>query len=746
MKTRPVLSSLASILLAGSFALTAAQAATAPSTPAGTPATTASSTSDDQILLQAHEVIYDNENKTVAAVGDVEISKGGRTLMADRLEYDQKSGKVTASGHVALMDQNGNVAFADHVVLSDDMRNGALSGFGALIGKNGRLAAQSARRINGDTVIANHTVYSPCKICNKPGQRTPLWQVKAERVIYNRAEHRVHFKNATLDLMGVPILYTPVLSVPDPSVHYASGLLAPELGNSTRIGYFLRTPVYFALSPSNDLTLAPTFSTSGGDVLEAEYRMRWNEGGMWLQGSGAYNPDGALSGNPGAQTYGHLFGSGRLKLSQDWHAGFDLQTTSNNGYMRFYDISYLDRLVSDLFIAATPGRSRFAMTGYYFESLRSTDLASTIPYILPQINLSLIPIRKTAGGRLRMDISSRVLGRTTGYDSQRLSLEMNWRRPFVFADGQLWTFVLDGRGDGYHLQTPPITGATAQSQFVDRGTGYAALDWRWPFIADGGGGRSYILQPIAQLIAQPYGGNPIALRNEDSTDFEFTESNIFSFNRLPGYDLIESGPRANAGFMAQAIFPGGEVQAVVGQTYRLKPDPIFSALSGNTGTTSDIVGRFSVKFPHLDITDRIDVDRSDGTVRRHEVYVTGSYARSSLQVSYVQLPPQVITLGLPSREEINAQADLNIWGNWQLFAAAQRDLESSEFLNTEYGIGYEDECLAVSLAYRRKFTRDAILGLPPSTSIVLHFNLKTGDSPVRPFSLFPRNVFALSHP
>ena len=117
-------------------------------------------------------------------------------------------------------------------------------------------------------------------------------------------------------------------------------------------------------------------------------------------------------------------------------------------------------------------------------------------------------------------------------------------------------------------------------------------------------GHSYILQPIAQFIAQPYGGNPTGLRIEDCQAFEFDDNNVFSFNQVPGYDLIESGPRANVGAMAEALFPGGKVEAQVGQTYRLKPDPLFAAFSGNSGTSSDLVGSFSVKFPHLDITDR----------------------------------------------------------------------------------------------------------------------------------------------
>ena len=702
---------------------------------------------DTPVLLQADEMVYDSEGKTVAAVGHVEIVDDGRTLIAERVDYDQVKDKVTASGHVSITDARGNVAFADHVVLTDHLRDGALSGFGALIGKTGRLAARKAERVGGTTVIAHHSAYSPCKICNQPGQRTPLWQVKAERVVYDQTRHKVRFKSATINVQGVPVVWVPSFSVSDPTVRYASGLLTPEVGNSTKIGYFIRLPVYVAISSSQDMTVAPMFSTSGGDVLEMEYRARWNDSGLWFQGSGAYNPDGGLAGSPGAQTYGHIFGSGRFKLSDNWRSGFDVQATSNNAYMRFYDISFLDRLVNDIFLEATPGRSRFAMTSYYFQGLRSTDITARIPFVLPKLEFSYIPVQKVAGGSFRFDLNGVAIGRDNQRNDQRITGELNWKKPFTLDNGQLWTVVADARGDAYHFDTPVAGPPRTTDSTLERGTAYVALDWRWPFVANGSSvGHSYIVQPIAQVIAQPYGGNPRGLRIEDSQAFEFDDNNVFSFNQVPGYDLIESGPRANVGAMAEALFPGGKVEAQVGQTYRLKRDPLFAAFSGNSGTSSDLVGSFSVKFPHLDITDRWDVDRGNGTVRRHEVYLTGSYARSSLQFSYVNLPPQVTALGLPSREEFNAQADVNVWRNWQVFVATQRDLSNDQFLNTEYGLGYEDECLAISLAYRRKYTSDLILGVPPSTSVILRFSLKTGDSAIQPFSLFPRDVFALTHP
>ncbi len=693
------------------------------------------------MLLQADQLVYDSDGQSVSAVGHVEIVDDTHILNADNVTYDQKNDKVTASGHVSVTDAKGNVAFADHVVLTDRMRNGALAGFGALIGKNGRLAAASAQRVEDRLVIAQRAVYTPCKICAQKGQRTPLWQVKSEKVVLDQVKHRVHFTDATIDLFGVPVLYTPYLVEPDPTVKYASGLLAPDVGNSTKIGNFIRLPVYLALSDTNDMTVVPEITTQGGEMLEAEYRERWNNSGMWLQGSGTYNPAGGLGGKPGSQDYDHLFGAGRFALDDTWRTGFDAALTNNAAYMRLYDISSLDRLVNDLFVDDSYGRSRLALTSYYFQGLRSTDSARRIPYVSPLLEYSYIPLQNFLGGQFRVDLNGIALIRGSGRDQQRLTSEMNWRKPEVMAGGQLWTFVLDGREDAYNIQSPATVFGSGTSNQIGRGTGYAELDWRWPFVANGSPGHSYLLEPIAQVIGQPYASHPAILRDEDSSDFEFDENNLFSVNQTPGYDLLESGPRTNVGLQALTYFPTGQASAVIGQTFRLKSDPIFSTESGQRGTASDVVGEVSVKFPHLDLTDRIDLDRDSGTLRRHEVYVTGSYGRSSLQITYLQLPAQSLTLGLPSREQVNAQADVNFYENWEVFGAVERDLQAGQMLDTEYGIGYEDECLAISLAYRRKYTFDTVLGVPPSTSLVLHFSLKTGDQPVQPFSLFPKNVF-----
>jgi len=704
-----------------------------------------------QYLLHADEIDYDMEKDVVSAVGHVEIDNDGRILLADRIDYDHKNDSITASGHVSLMDEKGNVAFADHVTVSDRMREGTLASFSALIGKTGRFAAASARRMAGRYTVARDVMYTPCKICSKPGQRTPLWRIHADNVVYDQEKHEFYFHGATIDVFGVPVLYSPYIKEPDPSVKYSTGILTPWTGNSSVIGYFISVPVYIAISQSNDATIAPLVSTKGGELMEGEYRQRWDGGGMWVQASLANNPHGGFNERQD-QTYAHAFGGLRYPFSDSWKLGGDLQYTSNDTYLRRYDISWLDRLTDDLFLSGENGRSRFQLTGYYFEGLRPGDRASRFPWILPLFQYSLIPTEKIAGGRLRFDVNSAVINRTTGPNSQRVTGELNWQFPVIALAGQVFTLIADVRGDFYHVSNNdgvdfpsviPNTPVPVENRTITRGLPYVALDWRWPFVNDLGAGSAIIIEPIAQAIYAPYGGNTARLPDEDSSAFETDENDIFSLDRVPGYDLLESGPRFNAGFRAEAIFPGGLVETEWGQTYRPKPDPIFASDTGEAGTVSDIVGRLTVKFlPYIDLTDRIDLDRANGSVRQHEVYLTATYDRSALQISYTQLPAELVSLGLGSREELNAQADLNLYANWQVFGAVRRDLIKNRMLNAELGLGYEDECLGISVAWKR--TYESVEDLPPSTAFILRIKLKPGEKAIEPFSLFPRDVF--NHP
>jgi LPS-assembly protein len=696
-------------------------------------------------LLRADEVTYDTNTKVVTAIGHVEIDYNGRILLADKVVYDQVKDLATADGHVSVLEPNGTVAFASHAVLTDQMRDGVAEGFSALVGKTGRFAAVHATRTKNGTILTGiHGVFTTCKVCSQPGQRTPLWQVRAARVVYNQPEHEIVYHDATFEFFGVPVGYTPYFSQPDPSVKHRSGLLPPELGHSSLLGSLARLPVYIALSDSEDATISPMFTSQAGELVEGEYRKRWNDGGLWFQGAVAYNPNGGLSGDQ-HEWYSSLFGSGRIPLnSAIWHLGFDAQLTSNDTFLKRYDLSTLDRLVNDLFVEGISGRSRFAVTGYYFEGLRLTDNQDTFPIVLPLIEYTYIPEHHILGGDFRFDANTAVLNRDLGPDSQRATAEVRWSLPLLTDNGQMITIQADARGDAFRVTNNDLIdfpGIPSKVTYITRGLPYIALDWRWPFAASKSfASTSFVVEPIVQAVYSPYGDNPKGIPNDDSNDFELDDNNIFNFQHLPGYDIVETGPRAEAGFRATAFFPSGSTELELGEEYRLKTDSTLAPLLGLNGNASDVVGRFTIKFPpHFSVTHRVEIDQSTGHFRRNEVYLDATWGRSVLEVSYFKLAQEAVQLGLESREEVNGQATVNLFQHWAVFAGARRDLENDRMIDDELGFGYEDECFGVSLSYRRDYTTDR--DVPPSTSILLRVRINTSDQPSDFSALFPRHVF-----
>ena len=357
-------------------------------------------------------------------------------------------------------------------------------------------------------------------------------------------------------------------------------------------------PVYVSLTDSQDLTIEPWLTESNGEVLESEYRQRFEDGGFWLQASVAQNPHGGLDDDQ-SQTYAHLFGSGRLALDDHWDTGFDAELTSSDTYLKRYDISNEDRLVNDIFVENISDRSRLAVTGYFFEGLRATDNSRTIPFVLPLIEYTYIPERDMLGGQVRFDLNTVSLAREGPHQRAWNQRSANDRRicatPCAFVTGNVGRrFRADG-GRAKAMSIIPIqptrsaflTCRSGQEIHFARHSLCRPLDWRWPFIASGGQNTSFILEPIrAQDPATLMAAIRRVFPTRTPPTFEFSDSNLFSFEPTSGYDIVDSGPRLNAGLRAMAIFEGGELETLIGQSFRPKPDPEFTVQSGLNRTIS----------------------------------------------------------------------------------------------------------------------------------------------------------------
>src|ERR1700735_4655592 len=96
---------LAGVCMAWS-AMPAAQAQT-PSTHRGGLGRTDASGNVVPYVFSADEVTYDDTLGITIARGNVEMSQGGQTVLADVVAYNQHTDTVTASGHVTIIPTTG---------------------------------------------------------------------------------------------------------------------------------------------------------------------------------------------------------------------------------------------------------------------------------------------------------------------------------------------------------------------------------------------------------------------------------------------------------------------------------------------------------------------------------------------------------------------------------------------------------------------------------------------------------------
>jgi len=678
------------------------------------------------VLLLADDVSVDEQRQIVTASGNVEITRGERRLIADKVRYRQIEDEIEAVGNVTLLEPGGEAIYADLLSISGDLKDGIIQGLSAKLDENSRLAGASGRRIDGTRTELDKAVYSPCPLCEE-GEGDPLWQISASKVTHDQESKDVTYNHAFFELLGVPVLYTPYFSHPDPTVKRRSGFISPSFGTDSELGFTLETPYYFALAPHYDVTLAPIFTTEEGVVLAGEYRRRlfngrYDLGGSITRASEAESDDDDEASRD--EFRGHIVGDGRFALGGGWGWGYDLFVASDDTYLERYDFSDQDILENRLFTEKIDGRNYFGANSYGFQGLRSSDEQGLIPVVLPLLDVELSSEPLLFGSRFFLDSSFLALHRTDGLDTRRLSVTGGWELPWVGALGDQYRLSLSLRNDYYNLDGDPETLESGSGRSENRFIPRATLDWSWPWIGDTFG-LTPVIEPIASLTLAPTGINDDDIPNEDSLDLEFDDTNLFEESRFPGLDLVEEGSRVSYGLRFAAIGDTGEkVNALFGQSLRFQEDDQFDADTGLDGRFSDYVGRieftpdtwFSGRY-------RFRLDRDTLNPVRNEVRATVGPPRLQAFANYLSLEddPSVSEEEFVEREEITAGLQLGLGDHVTVRAQTRRDLQADSTVANTFGLIYRHPCLVLIAGVEQQFTEDRDAGDGTTVSLRLTF-------------------------
>jgi LPS-assembly protein len=690
---------------------------------------------NEPVTFTADEVDYDKDKSLVTATGHVEAWQNGHVMRADKITFDRNTGVAAAIGHVVLLEPDGEVLFADYAEMQNNMNDGILKDMRALLQQNGRLAANGAQRTGGAINELSKVVYTTCNLCAKDPSRPPLWQIRASSAVQDTEHKKIEYKDATLEMFGIPVAYFPYFWHADPSVKRESGLLPPVTGVSSNIGFFYGQPYYLVIDDQSDATFLPMMTTQQGPQLDIEYRRRFNDGTLLVNASGGY-----VDRSP----QGSLVSQGQFSFDDTWRWGFNINRASSTDYVRDYHIvegltGDQNVLLSQFYVEGFGVGSYTRLDTKFYQGLNDVINTSTLPTVLPRYEYSYVGTPDSLGGRFSLSTGAFNVIRTVGTNTRRGSLTMDYERPFSGLLGDQWKITLHGDAAAYDATV--LNGvpnfSPQNSSSTARALPQVAVDFRWPFARDGGAWGTQIIEPIAQVIVAPQSGDSQLRRipNEDSLDFEFTDANLFGFNRFTGIDRLDGGVRANVALHGAWYLGGTTFDGLVGQSYRTNKDNIFPAASGLQDEVSDIVARATfAPTKWLDFTYRTRLDKSSlaahfadavATVGVDRFRVSGGYIYTNFNpyTFYDQPapPPQGNTFYFP-RNEVSLGVSSK-WGDYRLNGYVRRDLATNQMVAVGGDAVYEDECFIFDLRAFRRYT--SVNGDSGSTTVLFLMTFKT---------------------
>lgn len=725
--------------------------------------------SDGPMLLEADNLIYDNDKQTVTAAGDVRIEYDGNRLVARRITYNQQTGRIVASGNVEIIYQDGTRIFSDDIDVTDDFSDGFVNALRVETVDDTYFAAESAERRGGLLTIFNNGVYTACAPCEAKPDRAPIWRVKSRKIIWNGESRTVRFESAQFEFFGMPLARLPAFEIADPSVKRKTGFLIPSIGYSRERGARLSQPYFMALSPTYDLTLTAHAYTRQGFLGEAEWRQRFDNGFYSLKAAGIIqqNPDAFRAGDIDAEeTTRWMVGTtGSFTINPRWVFGWDALIQSDPSFSRTYNIEGYSqaRRVDTIHLTGLDDRNYFDARFLKFRVQdRVRDERDPFqPWVLPSLDYAYTLDEPVVGGELGFDVNLTMVHRsdldfdalnplddstprfggvegTTG----RLTLATEWKRNFITPNGIVLTPLLSARGDmiGSDLSTASTTaysdmatdlaglayshngssyGAVAadvRSSYY-RGMATAGMEVRWPVMFSTTS-ASHVLEPIAQILIRPDApyGNSLSIANEDAQSLVFDAMNLFEHDKFSGYDLIEGGTRANLGLRYSGDFGGGwTANAVFGQSYHIAGENPFTqpnlvnagAYSGLETDVSDFVGMVSVQTPgSLTLSAGGRFDEKTFAIRRTDFGAQATIGQVDLVAGYTFIERQPLYGFDNDRREISLASRVRLTENWSVTGRGAYDFESETLVRSGINFAYADECFTYAMAVTRTETID----------------------------------------
>ncbi len=282
--------------------------------------------------------------------GHAQVETTDMLLRADEIDYDEDSGYAEARGNVYFQNfLGGEILEADRVEYNTVEETGKYynvrgSTPAKIEARPGVLTTSNPFSFQGkwaerlvDRYILHDGFITDCKL------PTPWWTLRGPIFDVIPGERAIA-RNSVFRVRRVPIFYTPMFYKSLEKAPRRSGLLTPNIGNSSRRGKMVGVGYFWAINRSYDATYRAQFFTERGIAHNVDFRGKPSAHSDFNVALYGVNDRGLLLGNGDRLKQGGylLTADGKADLGYGFHALGSLNYLSSFAFRQAFTESFFE--------------------------------------------------------------------------------------------------------------------------------------------------------------------------------------------------------------------------------------------------------------------------------------------------------------------------------------------------------------------------------------------------------------------
>jgi LPS-assembly protein len=278
------------------------------------------------------------DSDLLLATGNVEITRGGSRLVADRVEINRATGEAVAQGKAVFFDGEDRLV-GERIDFNLNTGTGVVYKGSTFVPPYYRLSADRMDRLGESVYSVRQGIFTTCE-GDDPAWSFRLGSAEAD------LEDMITGTNTSFLVKGVPVIPWVPFFAASIGRERKSGFLFPEFGSNSRYGYLARTPYYWAINDSQDLTVALDVYTKRGMGADLDYRYILSRDTRGQLTAFGFNESLLNS----AQSAGLPENRGYVKFQHIWQAtpslsfNLDSNVTSDDNIYKTYALTTADRV------------------------------------------------------------------------------------------------------------------------------------------------------------------------------------------------------------------------------------------------------------------------------------------------------------------------------------------------------------------------------------------------------------------